>query len=194
MVNARDAIGDKPGTISVTTHNEKIAQPIYSGSEKIMPGDYVVIEVRDDGCGIEEKDLPRIFDPFFSSKAEKGTGLGLATVYGITLQMGGLVQVETCKESGTTFRILLPRNKKIQGQQPNTPSNDTLQHHNRDKEHDTLKDLTGAANILFVEDEDAVRLFGARALRNKGTESSKHTMVKRPGNTLHLKGALKISI
>jgi two-component system cell cycle sensor histidine kinase/response regulator CckA len=115
--------------------------------------------VRDTGTGIPEAILERIFDPFFSTKdVGAGTGLGLATVYGIIKQTGGFITVDSRLGEGTTFHIYLPRHDR----QPD----DSIP----EKPREQTGDLTGSGTILLVEDEDPVRLFGARALRNKGYE------------------------
>ena len=126
-----------------------------------MPaGDYVLIEVADTGIGIPGSNLARIFDPFFSTKESgSGTGLGLSTVYGIVKQTGGFVFVDSHPGRGAVFEIYLPRY-----QATDVPMNARLDVN----EPSTGKDLTGCGTVLLVEDEDPVRKFGARALRNKG--------------------------
>jgi two-component system, cell cycle sensor histidine kinase and response regulator CckA len=114
--------------------------------------------VQDTGCGIPPENLDRIFDPFFSTQdVGAGTGLGLSTVYGIVKQTGGYVFVDSTVGAGTTFAIFLP----AVAEQEVTA---TLQ----EAEAQDRRDLTGAGTLLLVEDEDAVRAFSARALRNKG--------------------------
>src|SRR3990170_1471644 len=122
------------------------------------PGDYVKIEVVDTGSGIEPEIIDRIFDPFFSTKeVGSGTGLGLATVYGIVKQTGGFVFVDSRPGAGAAFTIYLPRHVAAPGAEtPRAPA------------AETGGDLTGVGTVLLVEDEDAVRVLGARALRNKG--------------------------
>ena len=121
------------------------------------PGDYILIEVIDIGHGIDSATLEHIFEPFFSTKeVGSGTGLGLSTVYGIVKQTGGFIGVESVVGKGTTFKIYMPRH--VGEEQTNT--NIVLE--------TVPQDLTGSETILLVEDEDAVRLFSARALREKG--------------------------
>ena len=124
------------------------------GSESVPAGDYVLIEVVDTGTGIPKEIVGRIFEPFFSTKAvSSGTGLGLSTVYGIVRQTGGLVYVESAPGEGANFSILLPRHAAPpEGARPAAPVSTPA------------KDLTGVGTVLLVEDEDAVRLFSARAL------------------------------
>lgn len=155
-VNARDAMG-KGGVLTIRTSNAARTAPERHGDEEIPAGDYVRIDVEDTGTGIPADILGRIFEPFFSTKAVgSGTGLGLSTVYGIVRQTGGFVLVASTVGKGSTFSLLLPR---FVGPAPGEA--DSAAQTRR-------RDLTGAGTVLLVEDEDAVRLFGARALRNKG--------------------------
>ena len=156
-VNARDAMAGG-GTLTVRTGNLTLERPIVRGAETMPPGDYVKIEVVDTGSGIEPQIMDRIFDPFFSTKeVGSGTGLGLATVYGIVKQTGGFVFVDSRPGAGAAFTIYLPRHAAAPGAEtPRAPA------------AETGGDLTGIGTVLLVEDEDAVRVFGARALRNKG--------------------------
>ncbi|AUG52032.1 hybrid sensor histidine kinase/response regulator [Thalassospira marina] len=160
VVNARDAMSGDGGTLAIKTGNEIVDETKHAGTEIIPAGDYVRIEVRDTGIGIPKDNLTRIFEPFFSTKQRgEGTGLGLSTVYGIVKQTGGFISVDSEMGVGTTFTIYLPRYEitaeelaASQAVAEETPS----------------RDLTGSGAILLVEDEDAVRTFGARALRGKG--------------------------
>ena len=117
----------------------------------------MLLEVSDTGCGISAEHLDRIFEPFFSTKqVGEGTGLGLSTVYGIVKQSGGYVDVDSKPGEGTTFRIFLPHVEAAEDEEAAAA------------EVVGRRDLTGHGTLLLVEDEDAVRSFGARALRNKG--------------------------
>ena len=110
-VNAKDAM-EGNGTLTISTHSEYLPEKYVYGDETINPGDFVVIDVSDTGCGIPEENLTRIFDPFFSTKENivgSGTGLGLAMVYGIVCQTGGFIKVKSTVGKGTTFSIYLPR-------------------------------------------------------------------------------------
>lgn len=158
-VNARDAMSGG-GRLTLATGNAVVerAQPAANQQDEIAPGEYVRIDVADTGVGIPPENLARIFEPFFSTKAiGAGTGLGLSTVYGIVRQTGGFITVDSAPGAGARFTILLPRCHE----EPAAPQSDEA----RDG---VSSDLTGAAAILLVEDEDAVRVFSARALRNKG--------------------------
>ena len=110
-VNAHDAMPEG-GSFSITTHVEKVSSVAHIGSEDVIPGEYVVIDVSDTGTGIPSDVLPRIFEPFFTTKSgttTSGTGLGLAVVYGNIRQTGGYIRVRSKVGEGTTFSIYLPR-------------------------------------------------------------------------------------
>jgi two-component system cell cycle sensor histidine kinase/response regulator CckA len=157
-VNARDAMNEG-GELLIRTLNHAVEQATPLGAETIPPGDYVLIEVKDSGHGIAPENMAKIFDPFFTTKAVgAGTGLGLSTVYGIIKQTGGFIHVESAPGEGACFRLYLPRHK---------PTADDLPA-SRDDARPDSRDLTGQGLVLLVEDEDAVRAFAARALRNKG--------------------------
>lgn len=156
VVNARDAMPDG-GTVTIRTANETAANAMALGTAIMPAGEYVRIDVSDTGTGIPQEILGKIFDPFFTTKpVGQGTGLGLATVYGIVKQSGGFITVDSEMGQGTTFRIFLPRHHvdsvvAAQDQEPSQP-----------------RDVTGQDTILLVEDEEAVRSFAARALRMRG--------------------------
>ncbi|MGB4056850.1 MAG: PAS domain S-box protein, partial [Alphaproteobacteria bacterium] len=160
-VNARDAM-EGTGKLVVETENFTTRQPVELISEVLPIGHWTLIKVTDTGCGIPDENMVRIFEPFFTTKeVGHGTGLGLATVYGIIKQTGGFLDVKSRVGAGTTFAIYLPRATEAEAseERPESPSED-----------DTAKDLTGTERILLVEDEDAVRTFSQRALTNKGYE------------------------
>jgi two-component system cell cycle sensor histidine kinase/response regulator CckA len=165
VVNARDAMqgqGKGGGTITIRTRNHKQETRVLRGQDDMPAGEYVVIEVADSGIGIPQENIQRIFEPFFSTKEiGSGTGLGLSTVYGIVRQTGGFVGVESVVGVGSTFVIYLPLYDGADGVGIETKPDDA-------REDRPGPDLTGAGTILLVEDEDAVRVFSSRALRNKG--------------------------
>lgn len=156
-VNARDAM-DGGGTLTIETKNVDTTQPRQAHGEVMAAGEYVQISVSDTGMGIPKENFARIFEPFFTTKeVGSGTGLGLSTVYGIIKQTGGYLFVDSPGEGqGTTFEIFFGR----QHAAASTASDGA--------QVEIATDLTGGGTVLLVEDEDAVRLFSARALRNKG--------------------------
>lgn len=157
-VNARDAMENK-GYLRIEASNFKNQKDITKHHETLPAGDYVQIDVEDTGCGMAPEIIDRIFEPFFSTKEiGSGTGLGLSTVYGIVRQTGGFIFVDSTLKKGTIFQIFLPRHIVKRGEEIQII------------EEKHAKDLTGTERILFVEDEDAVRMFGARALKDKGYE------------------------
>ncbi len=157
-VNARDAMqAVGGGKLTIVTSNFVATEPVQRAADLVPAGDYVMIEVLDTGIGIPPENLERIFEPFFSTKeVGSGTGLGLSTVYGIVRQTGGFVFVDSAPGDGAKFSIYLPRF---------TEADATVIAEKQDR---SSSDLTGMGSILLVEDEDAVRVFAARALRNKG--------------------------
>ncbi|MDE2579237.1 MAG: response regulator [Hyphomicrobiales bacterium] len=158
VVNARDAMPEG-GAISVRTANVGEADCAAFKEPQLAPADYVLVEIADSGTGIPPELKEKIFEPFFTTKeVGKGTGLGLAMVYGIVKQTGGFVFVDSTPGKGATFRIFLPRH---------IPAAAEL----APKAEEVAKpaaDLTGHGVILLVEDEEAVRAFGARALASRG--------------------------
>jgi two-component system cell cycle sensor histidine kinase/response regulator CckA len=161
VVNARDAMKERGGTLSIRTSNVHVETPVRRGADVMPPGDYVKVEIADTGTGIAPEHLEHIFEPFFSTKeVGAGTGLGLSTVYGIVTQTGGFVQVDSVVGQGATFSIFLPRHDD------ETAAREAPKKATRVPR--PVQDLSGVGTVLLVEDEDPVRLFGSRALRNKG--------------------------
>ncbi len=161
-VNARDAM-EGGGHVSIRTLNvEEAASKTYENTPGMPQGEYVLIEVADNGHGMSQDVMEKIFEPFFSTKdVGKGTGLGLSTVYGIVKQTGGYVFCTSEVGVGTIFRIFLPRHIS-------TEKEEVVEV--KSEKEVTEADLTGSATILLVEDEEAVRAFAARALSGRGYE------------------------
>jgi signal transduction histidine kinase len=152
VVNARDAM-PRGGQITLTTANVEIGDNGPRGLFTVPPGPYVLLEVSDTGCGMDEPTQARIFEPFFTTKpVGKGTGLGLATVYGIVKQSGGYVQVESEPGRGTAFRIYLP--PVVQAPAP------------ADESRPMEADPSGhKETVLLVEDEAPVRNIAREILK-----------------------------
>lgn len=153
-VNARDAMPEG-GKLTIETANTEVDEIYAQTNKDLKPGRYVMLTVSDTGCGMSDEVKARIFEPFFTTKGPgKGTGLGLATVFGVIKQSGGHIKVYSEPGHGTSFKIYLPVvNEKI-------PSSRSL--------HGTRITPTGDETILLVEDEDAVRLLSRRALEGLG--------------------------
>ncbi len=166
-VNARDAMPGG-GDITIRTQNVHLETPIQRGHDLMPAGDYVRIDVADTGTGISKENMERIFEPFFTTKdAGAGTGLGLSTVYGIVHQSGGFIFVDSAPGEGATFTIYLPRFEDEMGSRDVTLE-DTASTSESVNVLPANADLTGQGTVLLVEDDDAVRMFGSRALKNKG--------------------------
>jgi two-component system cell cycle sensor histidine kinase/response regulator CckA len=158
IVNARDAM-PQGGKILVRTRNMPTAECNGLGEATLVAADYVAIEVEDFGHGMVPEVKEKIFEPFFTTKAVgEGTGLGLATVYGIVKQTGGYVFCASTLGKGTTFTILLPR----------LSAEEAAVIAQREAVKVQPTDLTGHGTILLVEDEEGLRALGARELTSRG--------------------------
>jgi PAS domain S-box-containing protein len=162
-VNARDALPGG-GKLVVSTANTALDTPFVEGKLTIPAGQYVTLEVTDDGCGMDAETLSRIFEPFFTTKEPgKGTGLGLATVYGIVKQSGGFIRVRSAPAKGTTFTVYLPR-----------ASEEELD--TKEERPETCgKQAPGRRTILLVEDEEMVRELAIEIFRGAG-----YTVIEAP--------------
>ena len=159
VVNASDAM-PKGGGITIATANCDVGE----NDDSIEPGHYVTLAVRDTGEGIDEQTLRQIFEPFFTTKdAGKGTGLGLATVYGIVKQTGGYVAVESELGIGSAFTIYLRRADGIV-QQPVEPEPAPV------VAEPVVVAATASTRVLVVEDEDVIRGLVDQVLRGEGYE------------------------
>ncbi|HTY86722.1 MAG TPA: PAS domain S-box protein [Candidatus Acidoferrum sp.] len=152
-VNARDAMPDG-GTLTIRTANVTLNQD-YATRHLITPGEYVLISVTDTGAGMTDEVKQHIFEPFFTTKEQgKGTGLGLATCFGIVQQSNGHIHCDSQPGKGTEFRIYLPpvRGKEEAAADPEAPAG--LPH--------------GTETVLLAEDEPSLRRLMARVLRMQG--------------------------
>ena len=153
-VNARDAM-PRGGRLRITSSVEAIGEERAQQKPDAVPGTYVCLDVRDTGSGIAPEHLSHIFEPFFTTKqVGKGTGLGLATVYGIVKQHGGWIDVESEPAKGSAFRIYFP----VAGDSSSEPKTAPAD----------LELPTGVETILVVEDESAVRLLVSNLLQRCG--------------------------
>lgn len=153
-VNAMDAINGV-GQITIQTENMSMGEEYRSTFESFIPGDYVCLSVIDTGSGMDDETLRQIFEPFFTTKdIGKGTGLGLATVYGAVKQNGGFIHVTSKPGQGTVFEIILPRNRdEIEHEIPVLPDDSSL---------------CGNETILLVEDEPAILAITQTLLERQG--------------------------
>ncbi len=163
-VNARDAMV-KGGKLLIRTRNVGEREVQRLSHLGVAAGEYVLIEVEDTGTGMPPEVLAKIFDPFFTTKGVgKGTGLGLATVYGTVKQTGGYIFADSVVGKGTTFRIYLRRHV------PDADEVSQAQKVAAAQKTQKPADLTGTGRVLLVEDEDVVRSFAVRALKSRGFE------------------------
>jgi len=152
-VNAQDAMPDG-GTLTITTKTAEMDTEFTASHPGSKPGEYVVVSFIDTGCGMNEEVLDHLFEPFFSTKGEKGTGLGLATVYGIVKQHGGNIWVSSRKGHGSIFEVYLP------------VSGDCSTEAQRSEE--SVTSLTGTETIMLVEDDSQVRKLALSILKRRG--------------------------
>jgi signal transduction histidine kinase/CheY-like chemotaxis protein len=154
VVNARDSM-PKGGQLQIATQSVKVDHAYTTAHPEACTGEYIALSVTDTGTGIAPEHLPRIFEPFFSTKqAGKGTGLGLATVYGIVKQHHGWVEVSTQLGVGSTFRVFLPSKTGKPASVPKVPVSGPSGR--------------GTETILLVDDEEGVRLSIRKLLERFG--------------------------
>ena len=152
-VNAADAMPDG-GALTIETGLASLDDEYPKRHPGVVPGQYVMLSVSDTGSGMDDETLDRLFEPFFSTKGEKGTGLGLATVYGIVKQHNGNIYVYSEPEMGTTFKIYLPTAAE-------TPEE-------TEPVNASKPASKGGETILLVEDNDQVRQLGRTLLERQG--------------------------
>lgn len=154
-INARDAM-PRGGHLTIETANTECHAPPSADHREGSPSTHVVLTVSDTGAGMDKETLEQVFEPFFTTKPEgRGTGLGLATVYGITQQSGGHITVESEPGRGTTFSVWFPcvEGEEEEARKAATPGEQAK---------------GGGETILVVEDEESVRRFLVRALSRSG--------------------------
>ncbi|KGJ02426.1 two-component system, cell cycle sensor histidine kinase and response regulator CckA [Paracoccus halophilus] len=160
VVNARDAM-PQGGDITICTDNVRLETGTAFGRATLPAGDYVRVQVRDQGCGIAASDLAKIFEPFFTTKRTgEGTGLGLSTAYGIVKQTGGYIFCDSAPGEGSCFSLFFPAHDRAEAEVDDTDArpHDARRRASRDSE----------ASVLLVEDEAPVRAFASRALKLQG--------------------------
>jgi CheY-like chemotaxis protein len=155
-VNARDATHGR-GRLTITTGNAVVADESEQRLAGIVAGSYAWLEVTDNGTGIDHETLQHIFEPFFSTKGEAGTGLGLATVYGIVKQAGGGIRVTSEPGAGSTFRVFLPR-MAVDTASAAGPVSAPI----------PISRSHGQRHVMVVEDQHDVRGFAKAALESHG--------------------------
>jgi CheY-like chemotaxis protein len=151
-INARDAM-PRGGTLTIETANVKVTEEEARTQENCKPGEYAMVTISDNGIGMTGDVMAHVFEPFFTTKETgKGTGLGLATVYGIVKQNGGFINVDSEVDKGSTFRIYFPglmsESESIESARTTAP--------------------TGSGGILLVEDDDLVRAVTKATLESVG--------------------------
>jgi PAS domain S-box-containing protein len=153
-VNARDAM-PQGGRLILSTHNAELDEDYAKRHPGVRPGRYVLVAVRDSGQGMDEATRAHLFEPFFTTKEPgRGTGLGLAMVYGFVQQSGGHIEVESELGHGTTFKVYLPRAQETTPAPGSSP--------------DPLEIPQGTETVLLVEDEEAVRTLTRLVLQSSG--------------------------
>jgi signal transduction histidine kinase/CheY-like chemotaxis protein len=154
-VNARDAMPNG-GTLTIETSNVELDETYQRTHAEVTPGPYTMVAVSDTGAGMDTETLSHIFEPFFTTKAlGKGTGLGLATVYGTVRQSGGNIWVYSEPDQGTSFKIYLPRTDRVaEGAEPVAPVGRSTGRHDE--------------TVLLAEDEALVRKFLVTAIERAG--------------------------
>ena len=153
VVNARDAI-DGAGTVTIETSNATFSEPYAAEHFEVLPGRYVMLAVSDTGAGIDRAVREHIFEPFFTTKERgRGTGLGLATIYGIVKQSGGHIWLYSEPDHGTTFKLYFPLADGAIDQEPSAVAG---------------RPPVGRGSVLVAEDEEVVRQFTSRVLERAG--------------------------
>jgi two-component system, cell cycle sensor histidine kinase and response regulator CckA len=162
VVNAADAMANG-GTLTIETEMAVLDDRYAAGHPGVTPGTFVLLAISDTGCGMDEETRNNIFEPFFSTKGEQGTGLGLATVYGIVKQHDGNIWVYSEPGKGTTFKVYLPVAGKAAADERFEAKN--------------VMEIKGSETVLLVEDNAQVRHLAHAILKQKGY----HVLVEKDG-------------
>jgi two-component system, cell cycle sensor histidine kinase and response regulator CckA len=178
VINARDALPVTGGRVTIETGSAVFDELYAMEHVDVTPGQYVMLAVSDNGSGMDAETRERIFEPFFTTKEHgRGTGLGLATTYGIVRQAGGHIWLYSEVGHGTTFKIYFPRVTEGEEQAPPVAG---------------AAPLVGAGRVLVVEDEGVVRELTTRVLERAGFEviatasgSEALSVIEREGHSLH---------
>jgi len=152
-VNARDAM-PRGGRLTIEVRNADSSEVCARFQADVCRGPHVMLSVSDTGCGMDKETMARIFEPFFTTKGENGTGLGLATVYGIVKHSGGQVLVSSEPGGGTTFEVYLPCTRETACSAITNPSVSAMGR--------------GTETVLLAEDEDGVRKLTSQVLQGCG--------------------------
>jgi len=172
ITNAVHAMNEK-GELTISLREECLFEGVFGQMGVIEPGEYSVIEVSDTGCGMDSETIKKIFEPFFTTKPTgKGTGMGLAVVYGVVQSHSGNIQIISKPGEGTTFRIFLPKSES-------TPV---------ETENEDQPDIMGNENVLFVDDElmivemakELLLSMGYNVTATNNCEEALHLIVNNP--------------
>ncbi|NNM34295.1 MAG: response regulator, partial [Gemmatimonadetes bacterium] len=157
VINARHALPEQGGRIEIRVFNAQLEPSDPRRRNVMRPGRYLCLSVTDNGCGMSEDVKARVFEPFFTTKPQgEGTGLGLATAYGIVKQSGGYIWVDSAPGAGSTFSVYLP---PVEASQPTPTPKEAVVAETPDSKGET---------ILLVEDESVVRRLAHRVLTRAG--------------------------
>jgi len=168
-VNAQDAMPDG-GRLTLEVAMAQLDEDYAATRQDVNPDEYVMLAVSDTGCGMEGETLEHIFEPFYSTKGDAGSGLGLATVYGIVKQHGGNIDVYSEPGTGTVVKVYLPASNEAPDGEARLVENQSAE---------TTVDLRGSETILLTEDNEQLRELGVTILERLGY----NVLVARDGET-----------